>query len=50
MNAPEGFVLVGWARRNVTYRGVDGRTEGERILSERKVYEDDVPLYAPVES
>lgn len=34
-----------WMRRHVTYRGVDGRREGERIVSEDKVYADDIPLY-----
>lgn len=41
---------VAWMRRNVTYKAHDGsnltgRRDGERILSERKVYEDDIPLY-----
>lgn len=37
---------VAWMRRNITYFAVDGRTEGERVVSERRVYPDDVPLYA----
>lgn len=36
---------VAWMRREVTYRGVDGRTDGERVVSERRVMADDIPLY-----
>ncbi|MGS1076692.1 hypothetical protein [Pseudoxanthomonas beigongshangi] len=36
---------VGWMRRNITYKDTDGRRDGERILSERKVFCDDIPLY-----
>ena len=37
---------VAWMRRNVRYKEADGRSEGERIVSERQVYPDDIPLYA----
>jgi hypothetical protein len=36
---------VGWMRRNITYKDTDGRRDGERILSERKVFCDDISLY-----
>lgn len=36
---------VAWMRRDVTYREGDGRREGERVLSQGRVYESDIPLY-----
>src|SRR5690606_10796202 len=37
---------VAWMRRSITYRGGDGRKNGERIVTEGKVYNDDIPLYS----
>ncbi len=48
--APRVGEPVAWMRRTVTYAAGDERTEGERVVSERKVYEDDIPLYAPTEA
>ena len=41
---------VAWMRRTATHKAVDGRSEGERIVSEAQVYADDVPLYAAPQS
>ncbi len=50
--ALSGGEAVAWMRRTAVYRARDshsgeptGRREGERIITERQVYEDDIPLY-----
>jgi DNA-directed RNA polymerase specialized sigma24 family protein len=43
---------VAWVRRTIRYKAVDGRREGEIVVSEAQVYFDDIPLYEhpPAES